>query len=378
MRVGLLASVGHMIDSFFPDIVTSWTAAGHEVFLAAGTPGEDDACTVIDGLTRRPGLGVLRARVGLRRWVAERRLDVVVTNSATASAIVRISGVDAPIVYFCHGLHWNSGRQAAERVWQMLEAGLLPRTAGVITINADDQAWFAPRFPRRRILQLSTGVGLDLAVYPASPVPQTDEVLRLLWIGEFNPRKRPDLALDIAVRLQSLGVPFALRMLGEGSLLEATRERIRELRIDSLVEAPGRGDAASELVRTHSLIHTSTWEGLPRVMLESVAVGRRAYAFDVKGVRDIPGAILSTDGDSTGMADRIAADWASGELLEPVRFDREKLNSSHSADRIRLFLEETIVGGRDISARGKLAKGQHRSMVEPDVLVEPDVQNGTT
>lgn len=378
MRIGLLASVGHMIDSFFPGIVTSWTAAGHEVFPAAGTPEEDDACTVIDGLTRRPGLGILRARAGLRRWVAEQRLDVVVTNSATASAIVRGSGVGAPIVYFCHGLHWNSGRQAAERVWQMLEAGLLATTAGVITINADDQAWFAQRFPRRRILPLPTGVGLDLAAYPASPVPQTDEALRLLWIGEFSPRKRPDLALDIAVRLQSLGVPFALRMLGEGSLLEATRERIRELRIDSLVEAPGRGEASSELARTHSLIHTSTWEGLPRVMLESLAVGRRAYAFDVKGVRDIPGVILSTDGDCAGLADRIAADWASGELLKPVRFDREKLDFSHSAGMIRLFLEESIVGGRDISAREKFGKRQDLPAAESDLMVETDVQNGTT
>lgn len=356
MRIGLLASMGHMIDSFFTDFITSWESAGHTVFVAAGTPVDDGRSVEIDGLTRRPGPGILRAGQGLRRWVHEQRLDVVVTNSATASSLVRMSRVSAPVVYFCHGLHWNSGRHPNERLWQFVEAALLSRTAGVITINADDHAWFAARLDDRRVLNLPVGVGLELAAYPPSPVPSrralSAQELRLLWVGEFSPRKRPGLALDLALRLRDSGIPFTLRMLGEGDLLTSTRARIRELSLESQVEAPGRGDAAAELASSHSLIHTATWEGLPRVMLESLAVGRRAYAFDVKGVRDISQAVLSPDADTTALADRIAADWVSGAMLQPLGFDRETLDLSRSAECIRRFLEDVVVGPQFITARG--------------------------
>ena len=40
MRIGLLTSVGPMLDQFFPEIVREWEAAGHTVRTAAGDPAE--------------------------------------------------------------------------------------------------------------------------------------------------------------------------------------------------------------------------------------------------------------------------------------------------------------------------------------------------
>lgn len=340
MRIGLLASTGGMLDSFFIEIAQSWRTYGHSVSFAAGTSMVSAQATLIPGLSRRPDPGMVRALAGLRHWAEAEDLDVIVTNSATASALVRLARMRAPVVYFCHGLHWNEARSISDRVWPVLERMLLPRTAGIISLNSDDRRWFTHHLDGARQLHLSAGVGLDLARYPVRDLPSGS--LRLCWIGEFSTRKRPHLALDTAAELHRRGVDFHLEMLGEGAFRAQIRAEISDRGLSRNVSADGPSDAAAALARSHALVHTAQWEGLPRVMLESLAIGRGSYAFDVKGVRDIPLAQLSTDGDATQLATRIAADWESGRLCQPIAFDRDLLDYSHAADGIRNYLPTFI------------------------------------
>lgn len=383
MRIGLLASVGGMLDSFFPEIIDVWQRGGHTVCLAAGTPTDGPlSATVIGGLGRRPGPGMLGALGRLRGWAREKRLDVVVTNSATASALVRAALLPIPVIYFCHGLHWNTGSGAGERLWMTIESALLRRTAGAITINGDDQTWFRSHgVGSDRLVRLRSGVGLDLDAYPALPLqPQTAESrisdppaeaapaahdsdrrgpdrpraqrLALAWVGEFSARKRPEKALDVAARLVARGIDLSLTMLGEGDDLERVRQRIQALGLGAHVDAPGSGPAAQILADSHALLHTATWEGLPRVMLEALAVGRRTYAFDVKGVRDIPNADLVADGDAGALAELIAADHRTGRLRTPVDFARSALDSRHAAETVLVFLERIVDAGTPVAVEG--------------------------
>lgn len=353
MRIGLLTSVGPMLDQFFPEIVREWEAAGHTVRTAAGDPAETLPGTVIDGLTRRPALTSRRAQRALRAWSEAEELDVVVTNSATASALVRTVGLRAPIVYFCHGLHWNRLRGPQDRVWETVEHQLLARTTGVLTLNSDDEAWFRQRMPAHTVHRLHAGVGLDLAKYPRRPLPGHG-TLQLAWIGEHTKRKRPWHALDVVAELEARGIDVRLTMVGDGALLDATRTDVSRKGLERSVRVPGWGDASAELAGAHALIHTATWEGLPRVMLEAVAVGRRTYAFDVKGVRDVPYARLLDDGDTAGMAAAIAADWESGELRRPVDADASGLCSKGVAAEMLGFLRGVIVpaGVGELRGRG--------------------------
>lgn len=329
-----------MLDSFFIEIAESWRSHGHTVSFAAGSSMAAARATVIPGLSRRPDPGMFRALAGLRHWAEGDELDVIVTNSATASALVRLARTKIPVVYFCHGLHWNEVRSLGDRVWPVIERMLIPRTAGIISLNSDDQAWFAHRLVSGRRLHLSAGVGLDLARYPVRDLPSGH--LRLVWIGEFSTRKRPHLALDTAAELHRRGIDFQFEMLGEGAFRTQIRAEISDRGLSGVVSADGPGDAAAALARSHALVHTAQWEGLPRVMLESLAIGRGSYAFDVKGVRDIPLAQLSVDGDTAHLAARIAADWESGRLSHPLAFDRDLLDYSHAADEIRNFLPTFI------------------------------------
>jgi len=355
MRIGLLTSVGAMLDAFFPEIVREWEAAGHTVLTAAGDGATLLPGTVVEGLTRRPAVSARRAQRSLRAWAEEGRLDVVVTNSATASALVRTAGLRAPVVYFCHGLHWNRLRSPQDRLWQTVEHQLLARTAGVLTLNSDDEEWFRRRMPGHAVQRLAAGVGLDLQRYPRTAPP--DGPLHLAWVGEHSRRKRPWLALDVVAGLRAAGLEVTLTMVGGGALLERTRAEVRRRELQDVVAVVGWGDAAAALAECHALLHTATWEGLPRVVLEAFAMGRRTYAFDVKGVRDAPGALLAEEGDVAGMTAAVAEDWRSGLLRRELEEDAEHLCSRRVAEEILVFLRGSILPG----AAGAAGAAEDRS-----------------
>jgi hypothetical protein len=142
------------------------------------------------------------------------RLDVVVTNTATASAIVRAAALPVPVVYFCHGLHWGNEQDGGATVWRSLERLLLRRTDGVITLNRDDEAWFRQRTDRP-VHRLPYGVGVPLEEFPAAPVPAGP--LTLLWAGDFSARKRPESGASLA-RMSRAVRPATFRMTAPGRL----------------------------------------------------------------------------------------------------------------------------------------------------------------
>jgi glycosyltransferase involved in cell wall biosynthesis len=338
IKVGLLTSVGRTLDAFFPPIAERLTETGFAVVSASGTHSALPGWTHLAGLTQRPSL---RSAVGVRdvrRWSEAEDLDVVVTSTATASAIVRAALLPVPVVYFCHGLHWEGDTSPADRPWQLIETVLLRRTASVITLNSSDEEWFRAR-TRRPVFRLPYGVGVPLERFPAAPVPAGE--LQLLWVGDFTPRKRPMQALAVVRELLGLGCPVRLRMLGDGPLRRDVLREVEAAGLARTISAEGRGDVADALRSASALLHTAAWEGLPRVALEAAAVGRWCYGFDVKGFRDAPLARVAADGDAAALARLIADDHRQGAIAE-VPDVRAQVDVVAAADRIGAAIAETL------------------------------------
>jgi glycosyltransferase involved in cell wall biosynthesis len=339
LRVGLVTSVGRTLDAFFPRIAQRLTEHGCTVTAASGTASALPGWTLLPGLTQRPSAASPHALGQLRRWSRVEAHDVVVTSTATASALVRLAGLRAPVGYFCHGLHWGGRPGRGDRAWQLLEAALLHRTAGVLTLNGEDEQWFRARLPDDAVHRLAAGVGVPLASYPAAAVP--DGPLRLLWAGDLTPRKRPLLAVAVARELARLGVPATLQVLGDGALLPAVRTAVDVAHLGTTVTTPGRGDVAAALAGSSALLHTAEWEGLPRVALEAAAVGRWTYGFDVKGLRDAPLVRLVPDADPAALARRLRDDAADGSLAR-VPDVRAGLDVDAAADAVHTAVRAIV------------------------------------
>lgn len=341
-NIAVLANVGHHIDSFHLGLIDRWRQTGNQVVSAASTESMAVGHTILTSISRRPKLGNLRAANEIDRWMSKTSSDILLTNTAVASFLARTRKHVYPVVYFCHGLHWNTGRKPAERIWQALERSALRSTSGVITINEDDDKWFARHAPQIQRIRLPYGVGLDLAQYPARPMPDLDSGMRLIWAGEFYERKRPFLALDILSSLRGLGVDASLQMCGRGSLLEATRSRAALLGLGQHVRFPGQvSNIADRIADSHLLLMTSQWEGLPRIGLESLAVGRPVFAFDVKGTRSLPGVVVSPDGDVAAMASLISQGPT---RFLPLDSDVDGMDVMRVADRVEMFIEHILRG----------------------------------
>ena len=342
VRIGLLASVGRTLDAFFPAIAARLEEQGFVVTSASGTHADIASWTHLDGFSQRPSPRVATAVRSLRAWSSANRHDVVLTSTATASAIARLAGLSAPVVYFCHGLHWGDEHALGARPWQLVERALLRRTAGVVTINRDDHAWFE-RHGAPHVHRLASGVGVPLEQYPAAPVPAGGP--DLVWIGDFTPRKRPHLAVDVVERLAAIGCPVRLRMLGDGPLHEEVRGRIEAAGLGPVITAEGRAAVAPALGAATALLHTAEWEGLPRVALEAAAVGRWSYGFDVKGLRDAPLVRLAPDGDVAALARLVAGDVTGG-AMRSVPDVRASLGVEAAADGIAAAVLDVLGAAR--------------------------------
>lgn len=314
MKIGLLATVDHHIDSFFLSIADHWISKGHEVEIATGDAQIDGERERIPHLGRRPTAKSFAAIKPLRDW--QDTQDIVLTNTAVSSTLARLTRTSTPVVYFAHGLHWNDPPNVRSLPWRVIERSLLKRTSGVIVLNNPDEAWVQSRF-NGPLLRLPFGVGLDTSRFQPRP-PISDDTLRLAWIGEFSARKRPHDAVAVASRLRDIGVPFTLTMLGRGALHSEVTKSVDEAMLNDHVRLEGFGDANALLGESHALLHTATWEGLPRVILEAASVGRVTFGYSVKGVNRAPCTVTVADGDQASLADTIQIHWSNGALRRPL------------------------------------------------------------
>ena len=100
----------------------------------------------------------------------------------------------------------------------------------------------------------------------------------------------------------------------------------REDRADNATRQ-GRTPVFTRLWSTgpHALLHTSEREGLPRVQLEAAAIGRPSFGYDIRGVRDAPGATaVGRAGDTDVLARAVAAWWRSSAVVPAA--DRSALD----------------------------------------------------
>jgi glycosyltransferase involved in cell wall biosynthesis len=104
-----------------------------------------------------------------------------------------------------------------------------------------------------------------------------DSPLRIVYTGRIEQVQKNVLALPGLVReLEARGVPFVLTLVGEGSMLETLRERMRDSIAAGRVRLAGRmspEQVQAELAGSDVFLLVSFFEGLPVAMLEAMAAG---------------------------------------------------------------------------------------------------------
>jgi glycosyltransferase involved in cell wall biosynthesis len=123
----------------------------------------------------------------------------------------------------------------------------------------------------------------------------------------FKPQKAPLEFVDVAGAVLAREDRARFVLVGDGEMRGEVEARIREQGIGERVTLLGWRRDVPELMRSFDiLLHTSLWEGLPRVFPEAMATGLPIVATRVDGapeaVEEGVNGYLFEPGDTDGMA----------------------------------------------------------------------------
>ena len=131
--------------------------------------------------------------------------------------------------------------------------------------------------------------GPEVALLESEPPPLPQE-RRLIWVGRICEEKGVPLLLEAVERLANEGLDFELVMVGEGPLRAAVEEQVRARGLAERVVLTGwlAGEVVREqIARCRAMVLPSFAEGLPAVLMESLALGRPALSTFIAGIPEL-------------------------------------------------------------------------------------------
>ena len=112
-----------------------------------------------------------------------------------------------------------------------------------------------------------------------------------LQVSRLTQQKQPEHLVDIYYKLKQRGIKEKLYFIGNGEKVELIKQKIKEYKLENDVILLGQIENPYPFFKNAKLfVHTGRYEGLPTVLLESLAFGTPVVAYDCPtGPKDILG-----------------------------------------------------------------------------------------
>ena len=245
---------------------------------------------------------VFKSLQQMEKLLKEIRFSLVHVHTPVAAFVTRLACQRTnthPVLYTAHGFHFYKG--APLKNWLLyynMEKLAAHWTDGLITINEEDYK-AAQKFKLRKNGKVFfvPGVGVDVASLeqriPSINRSEKRKELELsvdtaviITVGELNANKNHIQVLEALSKLNKTN--FHYLIVGNGESEQKLKKAVNELMLQDKVSFLGfRRDVPELLTASDVFILTSRREGLPRAVMEAMAVGLPIIATDVRGNRDL-------------------------------------------------------------------------------------------
>ena len=222
-------------------------------------------------------------------------------HTPIASFLSRMaSSKDHVVIYSVHGFHFNeNGMWVTNILYKMAEkiAGL--KTQKLIVTNKDDLSSAKKIVPEKKIHYVP-GVGLDTRIYDANHFSAEEKLQTKINLGvdpnkkiithiaEFNHNKRQIDLVNACEILKEKMENFTILFVGNGENFDVVQRNIRERKLDGYIKCLGfRTDIPNILSITDVGLLISVREGLPRSIMEMMAMKIPMIATNIRGNRDL-------------------------------------------------------------------------------------------
>ncbi|SAL62758.1 glycosyltransferase family 4 protein [Caballeronia humi] len=304
-------------ESVAATLVNAWVDRGDTVTLVATYSGRSTCnypvsdrvkfvylADLVKRRSRGPLAFVERMRA-LRALMRDSKADVIVSflTNVNVATILASRGLGIPIIV---SEHTNPLADRRSFVWRTLCRFVYPK-ANLLTLLTDDVV-----APYRKLVP-----GLkDVAVMP-NPLPdglflqqlqQPAARKRVITLGRLNETKQYDLLIRAFSLLADEFPDWDLWIWGEGPERAALEAQVGELRMGERVFLPGRTLTPwNELAKGQVFAMSSSHEGLPMALMESMAMGLPVVSFDCPSgpkqlTRNGEDGLLIPPGDANSMA----------------------------------------------------------------------------
>lgn len=237
----------------------------------------------------------------LKDLLREHHFDLIHVHTPVAAFLGRYLAKatnQGAILYTAHGFHFYQG--APRRNWLIYYTAerIASRwTDGLIVMNSEDFE-NAQRlgFKSGENLFYVHGVGVDLSPYSDPPEGERSirEELRIgpddvvvTCVAEFIERKNHNFLLDAWRELTKRCNSAHLLLVGKGERMEILQKRVEKEQIPRVHFLGFRRDVPKILKETDIAVLVSRHEGLPKCIMEAMAMGLPVVASNVRGNRDL-------------------------------------------------------------------------------------------
>ena len=192
------------------------------------------------------------------------------------------------------------------------------------------------------------GLGRDFLDAPADEVPGTAP--QFVCVARLSAQKGLPLLISACAKLRDLGERFTVDIIGDGELRPILAAQIHEAGLEEHVRLAGicsSSEIQQHLKRARAFVLPSFAEGLPVVLMESLAVSRPVITTSIAGVPELVqpdcGWLIAA-GSEKALVDAMSAALRASddELLQKGRAGRERVLAMHDAATNAAQLIEAI------------------------------------
>lgn len=258
----------------------------------------------------------------LNRVLSENNIEVIHCNTPVGGLVGRLCGKKhhvKKIIYTAHGFHFFKGAPLINRtIYKWAEQIMAHWTDAIITMNQEDyEAALKFRLRRDGKVFKVHGVGITLAEYENIIINREQKRSELgikgddvvcVSAGDLIERKNYRVAIEAIAKVNNPKLKYII--CGVGPEKDRLVDRVNELGIENQVLFLGfRNDIKEILKAADIFLFTSLQEGLPRSLMEAMAVGLPVVASRIRGNVDLivdgEGGLLRDPTDIDGFAEAI-------------------------------------------------------------------------
>lgn len=279
----------------------AWSARGDTVILMPTFSGRGMCSYVLDPRVEIDYLadhvngarGKLRRLWALRRQIRERKPDIVVSFLTNVNVAALLAGIATGVpVIVSERNYLPTQSQTLGLVLNFLWRRTYPWAAAVVSQSEDTSAWITKECPKSNNIVIGNPLHFPMSVAEPMVPPQnilTDGRKCIVVVGRFDAVKRFDLLIESFAQVAVSHQDWDLVILGDGARRAALQAQIEAAGLENRVFMPGFvGNLGDWYARSNIYAMASAVEGFPNTLLEAMAHGLPAIAFDIKtGPREI-------------------------------------------------------------------------------------------